>query len=292
MPIAQGPMESQVWYLKDDPKWEKEKPYYSNIPFEHPDAKQTNLETEPSNVSVVDIRGREGEFDLEQHGFCVVRTDLDDIDNIYPNFADPCWVQDNYYARLEKWMRAAIGDDKIRRIYIYDHTVRRRDPGLAVESRGTEGALQPVLAAHTDHSHGSGPTRIHAHLSEEEAKSLMQTRFQIINVWQPLFGPLEDWPLGICDPKSVRQEDLVHTDLIYPHYFGEIYSLRLNASHSWFYLSHQMPNELLLFKNYDSKLDSPTRFTPHCGIRNPMTPETARPRESIEFRVMVFYNEE
>lgn len=37
-----------------------------------------------------------------------------------------------------------------------------------------------MLISVQDHSHGSGLTRIQAHLSEEEAKSLMQTRFQII----------------------------------------------------------------------------------------------------------------
>lgn len=35
--------------------------------------------------------------------------------------------------------------------------VRRRDPGLAVESRGSEGALQPVLAAHTGILSFTGP---------------------------------------------------------------------------------------------------------------------------------------
>ena len=156
---------SQVYYLTEDPKWEYEKPFYSNIPFDHPDSKQTNLESAPYDVTLSDIRGHEQDFHLEGDGFEVISVDLD-MSPIYEHFVDPYWIQDNYYPRLDRWLRNFLGESLIERIYIYDHTVsvdtasmqtltadfarvRRRDPNLPVESRGTQGALQPVPAAHT-----------------------------------------------------------------------------------------------------------------------------------------------
>ncbi|KAL9043028.1 MAG: hypothetical protein Q9214_003615 [Letrouitia sp. 1 TL-2023] len=279
-------LETAVWYLNKDPKFETEKPYYSNIPFDHPDAKQTNLESSPFNVQVTDIRGDEHRYNLDSPGFQILKKELS-IE--YDKFADSAWIQETYYPIVENWLREAIGESDLERIYIYDHTVRRRDPNIPLASRGSEGALQPVPAAHVDHSHNSGPTRVRAHLSEVEAEELMKNRFQIINVWQPLFGPIQDWPLAVCDPNSVALGDLVPTDLIYPHYFGEIYSLYGNPQHQWYFLKDQMPGEILLLKCYDSETSSNTRFVPHCGINNPQAPADARPRESIEFRAMVFY---
>lgn len=120
---AQPFLETEVFYLKDDIKWETVKPYYSNIPLEHPDAVQSNLESEPRPVKITDLRGIENDLSLEMHGFCVYRTEEHDFDSLYPNFRDPYWIQESYYPRLEMWMREAIGNNKIERIYIYDHTV-------------------------------------------------------------------------------------------------------------------------------------------------------------------------
>ncbi|KAH7171287.1 hypothetical protein EDB81DRAFT_753682 [Dactylonectria macrodidyma] len=115
-------LDTEVWCLKEDARWEHEKPYYSNIPFDHPDAKQTNLESVPRPVRFTDIRGAEGHFGLDANGFCVHRTNLVDIEAIHNQFSDSYWIQRVYYAKVSEWMRDDIGGDKIERIHIYDHT--------------------------------------------------------------------------------------------------------------------------------------------------------------------------
>lgn len=113
-------LRSVIWYLINDPKFDKEKPYYSNIPFEHPEAKQTNLESAPEPVEVSDIRGSETNFELEKDGFQVIRNHhtLE-----YDQFSDPYWIQAHYYPIVEEWVKSTIGSEKIEKIYIYDHTV-------------------------------------------------------------------------------------------------------------------------------------------------------------------------
>jgi hypothetical protein len=48
-------------------------------------------------------------------------------------------------------------------------------------------------------------------------------------------------------------------------------------------------DEALLIKCYDSRTDV-ARFTPHTAFENPLTPPSAPPRESIEFRTIAFFD--
>lgn len=54
------------------------------------------------------------------------------------------------------------------------------------------------------------------HMGEEQGRTILRTRTQIINVWRPLRGPVLDSPLGLCDIRSVDWEkDLVVGKLLY-----------------------------------------------------------------------------
>ena len=114
-------LKTVIWYLADNPLFETEKPFYSNIPFDHPDSRQTNLDSDSHDVDVADIRGFESKFDLEEDGFQIVRNEhpLN-----YDCFVDPYWIQEHYYPVVEGWLRTAIQREWIEKIYIYDHTVQ------------------------------------------------------------------------------------------------------------------------------------------------------------------------
>ena len=58
----------------------------------------------------------------------------------------------------------------------------------------------------------------------------------------------------------------------------------------WYYLSGQMPNELIIFKNADSREPSgATPGVPHASFDNPLTSEADFRRESIEMRILVVW---
>ena len=62
-------------------------------------------------------------------------------------------------------------------------------------------------------------------------------------------------PLGVCDFRSLdASRDLIASDNILPHTVGETYNVLHNKRHQWYYLSDQMPNEILIFKSFDSKV--------------------------------------
>jgi hypothetical protein len=88
---------------------------------------------------------------------------------------------------------------------------------------------------------------------------------------------------------DIAKGDLVATDLVYPDRTGEIYYVKFNPDHKWFYAPAMHNDEVLLIKCYDSIDDGRARFVPHSAFVDPTTPAGAPPRESIELRTLVFF---
>ena len=95
--------------------------------------------------------------------------------------------------------------------------------------------------------------------------------------------------VAVSDARSIHDKDLVATDLIYPDRTGEIYYVKFNPGHKWFYAPAMRDDEIILIKCYDSVDDGRARFVPHSAFADPTTPAGAPPRESIELRTLVFY---
>ncbi len=164
-------------------------------------------------------------------------------------------------------------------VFVFDHTLRRR----AADAR-----RQPSTRVHVDYTASSAPQRVRDFFGESADVALAQ-RVAFINVWRPVRWPAEDWPLALADARSVEPDDLVATDLVYPDRKGEIYGLRYNPAQRWNYFPNMQLDEALLIKCYDSRTDI-ARFTPHTAFADPSTPADAPPRESIEFRIIAFFD--
>jgi hypothetical protein len=126
-------------------------------------------------------------------------------------------------------------------------------------------------------------------LMGEEAEELLRHRFEIVNVWRPIRGPLRDAPLAVCDATSVAFTDFVPSDLVYRDRTGETYRVRYNPLHRWFYLPGMRADEAILIKCYDSAQDGRARFTAHSAFEDPTAPADLLPRESIELRTLIFH---
>jgi hypothetical protein len=157
------------------------------------------------------------------------------------------------------------------------------------EDRRANAPRQPVPRVHVDHTARSGPQRVRD-LLPSEADPLLRGRVQIINLWRPIRAPLRDAPLAVCDARTVKPEQLVPSDLVYPNRVGETYSVTFDPQHRWFYVPEMAVEDVLLLKCYDSETDGRARFTPHTAFTDPTTPPDAAPRESIELRTLVFHS--
>lgn len=260
-------------------KYRDEELYYIVNPEDG--VRQGNSITEAHDVLVRDLRGLDlSNFSVDKTGFQLVDDSKHDPD--YEIFDSDERIQNEYYPQIEEILKEQTGGN---RVFIFDHTLRRRNNGPETEIN-----RQPVQVAHVDQTENAVIRRVQRHLGDD-AEELLKHRFQLVNVWRPLFDDNTDSPLAVSDYNSINpDDDLMLSYLIYKDYKGETYRIKYNPNHKWYYVSHQNKNDVLLLKCYDSKKDV-ARLTPHTAFFNPKSPQAARPRESIEVRALVFHSD-
>ncbi|MEO8627301.1 MAG: CmcJ/NvfI family oxidoreductase [Betaproteobacteria bacterium] len=238
-------------------------------------------------VAIHDARPIASKLSLDTQGF-----ELHTRRSNFADFYDEAAVHEQYYPEVETLMRELTGAIAV---IVFDHNVR----SAVRAARGEIGVRVPVAQAHNDYTIGSGPKRKNEILDGAGRSDLANRRVAFINLWRPIVGPVQDNPLAVCDARSVAPEDFVDTDIMHfgeanlaaPRHSGQIYSLRYNPAHEWFYVADMQPDEFLLLKCYDSLDDGRARFMPHTGFVNPAAPRGFIPRESIEARTLVVFDD-
>ncbi|KAG6909733.1 hypothetical protein DXG01_015721 [Tephrocybe rancida] len=243
--------------------------------------RKRNFSHEKQDLVIENVREKENELTLDTAGFQLVHRPAK-----HTAFVDEAEIRREYYPESEELLKSVTGAS---RIVFFDHTIRRRRPGQIDDSAENR---QPVPRAHVDQTTKSSIARVHRHLPASEAPELLKHRFQIVNLWRPIGRPALDWPLGLCDYRSVDLEkDTFPVALIYPDHEGETLGVRYNPNHRWKYFRGVTTEEAIIIKCFDSVQDgSVAVFTPHSAFQDPTTPEGTPPRESIELRALIFYD--
>ncbi|KAF3808652.1 Aspirochlorine biosynthesis protein N [Colletotrichum gloeosporioides] len=230
-------------------------------------------------------------------------------------FTDEKAVREGYYAEVEALLRAKLPG--VKKVVIFDHTVRRRDKSSP---------RQPVQQVHVDQTPRAAEVRVRRHVEDAaEAEELLKGRYQIINVWRPIGHPATDFPLAVIDWRTTVPEDLVAVDLLYPkrtdgddddrgkevlpdetlaksidgyEVKGETYAIAPNDNHKLYYMKDMTPDEAMFIKCFDSRSQGLpggrhglAGLTPHTAFEDPATPADAKGRQSIEVRCLVFYDD-
>jgi hypothetical protein len=230
---------------------------------------------ENRKVFIQDGRPLADVFSVDREGFALVQHTTKTAD-LY----DEVELKNSYYPEAEALLKAETGASKI---VIFDHTIRSSHD----RPRGVGLPREAVLRVHNDYTLKSGPQRVRD-LVPEEAEARLKKRFAIINVWRPIVGPLQQFPLALGDAESLRADDVLATDLIYPDRVGEIYSIAYNPAQRWFYFPEMSRDEVVLIKTYDSD-PARARFSAHGAFADPNFPDPKVLRESIEIRALVFW---
>ena len=236
------------------------------------------FEFEEHTVPIGDMREIADTLSIDREGFELLRHRTA-VEDLYDDDA----VDNQYYPEIEALLRQRFDAD---RVVIFDVT-RRSDGGAGAANR--DGLRGPAWRVHVDYTVKSGPQRVKDILGEAEAERLAASGARIIqvNVWRPIRGPVQRAPLALADASSVRPEELIATDQVFPDRVGEIYNLAHAPSQRWYFAPCMTPDEVLLIKGWDSLDDGRAQFTPHGAFELLDTDETAPPRESIEVRTLV-----
>jgi hypothetical protein len=243
-----------------------------------------NAAADPRTVRIRNARAFEPPPSLHREGFQLAR-----LQPPLEAFDDAGEIERLYYPAVAQAVRQACNAAEV---IVFDHLVRRRaaqaGPFSALGRDATPSEYAgPAGRVHNDYSAASGHHRLNKVLGRAE-DTPWPGRFAIVNVWRSARGPVLDAPLALCDARTVAADDLVDTELRYPHRTGAIYQVAFNPAQRWSYFHELQWDEALLFKQFDSDPAQP-RFTPHGAFQHPGTPAGAPPRQSIEARCLVLF---
>jgi len=230
---------------------------------------------ESHEVEIVDARSLDESFSLDVHGFELHK--LATVGNLY----DETIVAERHDAQCRDLVTAATGAS---RVHIFDHTWRS-DSALL---RGEHASREPSSFIHNDYTPWSAVKRVNA-IMGDEAATLTSKPFAIVNVWRPI-TTVESWPLAVCDSRTLSEESLVAAERRGKGRVGEIYLVRFDASQRWLFFSALRPDEVVLIKTFDSRMDGRARWCVHTSFDEPNGGSTRAPRESMETRLFAFFD--
>ncbi|KAL2271954.1 hypothetical protein VTJ83DRAFT_1325 [Remersonia thermophila] len=243
-----------------------------------------NRATIPKTVTVTDITGLEDTFTLDKNGFQLVRHVFNQRCQA-DGFRNKAAVEAEYYPAMVRLLKNVTGAS---RVYIFDGKVRCGPTNWHGLGPGNRTKPGPILRAHIDQSYEGAESLLRL-LLPEEAEALLERRWQIINAWRPI-KPVRKDPLAVADATTVSEEDLVPARVIYPDHERETWTVKPSVAHRWYFKYAQQPDEVLLFKCYDSS-STVARRAPHTAFEDSRHADEPW-RESIEIRCMVFYDAE
>ena len=233
----------------------------------------------PRDVDIHDARSEKPDADLDTEGFCLVaqRTSVDD-------FYDDSQVSNIYHGEARKLLMGVTG---AQRIEIFDDTRR----SASVDRQAALGIREPAAIVHNDYTAASGVKRLRNHFADnpDEAETLLQGRFAIVNIWRSIAGTIHNHSLALCDASTVQPDSLVSMERRAEERIGELQVALYDEDQRWYYYPELEMDEAILIKTFDSETDGRARFTPHTSFDSPEAPADAPIRESIETRCLVFF---
>ncbi|KAK0467052.1 uncharacterized protein EV420DRAFT_1506918 [Desarmillaria tabescens] len=192
------------------------------------------LHLSPHRVQLHDLREEEQRPSLDVEGFTWQTVPFEGLDG------EEGW-EERYAKETCEWLKKHTGAKDCKAI---NYQIRaadgesRQEANYAQDSADQVLGKQPVPAVHYEEDPSAAK-------AERVAISV-----SLFNVWRPLRGPVMDAPLAVCDARTLDPKDMTHTIDKY----GGGYFIKYNANMKWMYIRDQMPDEILVFRQFDSTL--------------------------------------
>ncbi|KAK6859670.1 hypothetical protein PG995_003306 [Apiospora arundinis] len=263
-------------FLRDLKIYKVEKPYHLTLSKDREaDSVITNIAHDVyEKVEITDVRGSEDSFDLDTHGFQLVKHEMSMSTE---DFGSP-EARERYAAEIKCFLMAYLGAKDVRLMH-YKVRDRILSTGQDLE-KGDSPRGRPIPGVHIDASAEGALRRIQIQWPSEVSE-LQKGRFQILNIWRPLTSPLRHWPMAFCDVRSIDPDDLVLADQISPGFQGENTLLYFNPHHRFYYASDQTRDEIWIFKQFDSSTNV-AGGCPHTSFQLETQPSNDREDQSVE----------
>lgn len=243
------------------------------------DSSRTNMALEPHDLRLHDARplAAGGELSIDRQGFTLVRNP-----SSLTIECDPAVDAPSYLEQTVKFLRDWLGADLV------------QAQGNGFVKRVNNGQrMGPSRWVHADY------TKLAAYkwldMAETRAGRPLRhyPRFAIVQTWRSLTPPPADNTLVLCDATTIDRRDNIVFDAAMRQPYdvpGNVFESqfsRFNANQRWYYFSDLRPDEMIIFKGFDSDPDRDAQPF-HNGLDLPGKGTSTR--VSVEARFMAFFN--
>ncbi|KAI0190347.1 hypothetical protein F4808DRAFT_453878 [Astrocystis sublimbata] len=269
-----------MYFLQRSSLYDKEKPYSLRFPAGE-NLAHTNVFSEKHMLQVRSMRDRE-DLTLEDSGFEVLPLTSP---LTYKDFESPDKIANVFMPAVCQSLKKHL---QAQHVVGLDFVVRRRHKAFPVSTGNNYEHDQPTAMAHIDFTVDDGERMIRL-MYPDQADEILQGGWNLINAWRPLRGPSNDWPLGICDARTINHNtDTMPSDVVYEKWVTENLQVHFRDTQEWYYLPDQTEDEVLIFKSAEGSPDK-SQAVPHGSFDNPLVDGSEPPRESIDSRYLVLY---
>jgi hypothetical protein len=256
--------------------------------FTAPGASVNTGSYESHAVPIRNGRPVQDSFRLETHGFEIVRHR-----SAIRDFTDKAEVEAVYIPEVVEFVKDRTGTDEV----ASRGAVLRRSADPAANASQPQAAL-----VHIDYGpEGAAMTAARVY-AEAFPDGTGYRRALATSTWRVFSPPPQDWPLALCDFRSVREDEGLPNQLYFVDRVPEDPSapvdeskmitsgseFHYSADHEWWYFPDMTRDEVLFFAFNDSDHSRAWRVV-HTAFRDP-TVETPVPRHSIEVRTFAFFH--
>jgi len=239
-------------------------------------------------VPIRNGRSVQDTFTTDTHGFEILshKSSVGD-------FTNKAEVDAVYLDEVVEFVKDHIGADEV----VPRGWVLRRSAAPA------ENASQPQAAlVHIDYGPEGAAMTASRVYAEQFPDGPGYRRAVATSFWRVFSPPPQDWPLAVCDFRSLRDDEGVPNQLYFVDQlpddpFAEVDESKMitsgsefhfNPDHEWWYFPRMTRDEILFFVFHDSDHSRAWRVL-HSAFRDP-TVDTDVPRHSIEVRSFAFFH--
>jgi hypothetical protein len=252
------------------------------------DEARSTMQTQPTTVFVTDARAAEAQgvrFDLDCEGFGLFAhaSRVGDFHRIEED--------DEVDHRYIEEVVALVGDLSGASLVITMTPPKKRYGEDARDKLAGLANAKPARFPHVDFSDASAAEALRMKCPDFASRF---RRHAIYNVWRATSAPPQDIPLAVCAGDTVSRGDEVevvsvtrtrrHGDVDAP-----ILGCTANGEHRWYYYRDMTPEQVLVFKAFDSD-PARCRRVPHTAFTDPSCPSGTPTRSSIEMRVLAYFD--
>src|SRR3954451_3997196 len=232
--------------------------------------------------------GRGLTTDLDREGFVFARH-VSAVPDFHQIQEDPA-VDQQYIDETAAFLEAFTGASRV----IMQGGGKKRYGEPATQRLAALSNAKPARYPHADNTDASALEL--AQLMDAFVDDLdlnRYSRYSMLNLWRTFSPPPQDFPLAVCDARSIAPGDEVTVSAITEERnAGEIVhdttGYLYNPDHRWYYFPDMTIDEVIVFKSHDSDPSRAVRVA-HTAFTDPTCPAGVPTRASVEMRALALF---